>query len=273
MLRERFGVSERRACTAAGLHRSTMRLAPPAISDAEYELRAWLRKFSTDRPRWGWRRAAKMARRAGWTVNNKRIRRLWREEGLRVPQRRRKKRLTGVGVVVGAMSPMRPNVIWAMDFQFDTTADGRTLKLLNVIDEFTREALAITVDRCINADGVVAVLDHLVLQRGAPAYVRFDNGPEFVAHAVNDWCRFNSAASLFIDPGSPWQNAWIESFNGRLRDELLNGWRFDSLLEARVIIEDWRRDYNANRPHTAHGQLTPTEFALQWSATHQPQVA
>ena len=154
-----------------------------------------------------------------------------------------------------------------------TTADGRTLKLLNVIDEFTREALAITVDRCINADGVVAVLDHLVLQRGAPAYVRFDNGPEFVAHAVNDWCRFNSAASLFIDPGSPWQNAWIESFNGRLRDELLNGWRFDSLLEARVIIEDWRRDYNANRPHTAHGQLTPTEFALQWSATHQPQVA
>ncbi|MCZ0729635.1 IS3 family transposase [Mycolicibacterium iranicum] len=273
MLRERFGVSERRACTVVGLHRSTMRLAPTPMTTEEAELRAWLRRFSTDRPRWGWRRAAKMARRAGWKVNNKRIRRLWREEGLRVPQRRRKKRLTGIGVAVGAMSPIRPNVIWAMDFQFDTTADGRTLKMLNVIDEFTREALAIEVNRSIDADGVVAVLDRLALVHGAPHYVRFDNGPEFVAHAVSDWCRFNGAGSLFIDPGSPWQNAFIESFNGRLRDELLNSWRFDSLLEARVIIEDWRRDYNANRPHTAHGELTPAEFALQWATTHQPKVA
>ena len=273
MLRERFGVSERRACTVVGLHRSTMRLATPAMSSEETELRAWLRKFSTDRPRWGWRRAAKMARRAGWTANNKRIRRLWRDEGLRVPQRRRKKRLTGIGVTVGAMSPIRPNVIWAMDFQFDTTADGRTLKMLNVIDEFTCEALDIHVDRRIDADGVVAVLEQLALQRGTPAYVRFDNGPEFIAHAVNDWCRFNSTASLFIDPGSPWQNAFIESFNGRLCDELLNSWRFDSLLEARVIIDDWRRDYNANRPHSAHGELTPTEFALQWTTTYQPQLA
>jgi putative transposase len=171
------------------------------------------------------------------------------------------------------MSPIRPNVIWATDFQFDTTADGRTLKMLNVIDEFTREALAIHVDRCIDADGVVAVLDHLALQRGAPAYVRFDNGLEFVAHTVNDWCRFNSAASLSIDPGSPWQNAWVESFNGRLRDELLNAWRFDSLLETHVIIEDWRRNYKANRPNTAHGELSATEFALQWTATQQPRVA
>ena len=156
--------------------------------------------------------------------------------------------MTGIGVAVGAMSPIRPNVIRAIDFQFDTTADGRTLKMLNVINEFTREALAINVDRCIDADGVVGVLDRLALQRGAPTYVRFDNRPEFVAQAVNDWCRFTGAASLFIDPGSPWQNAWVESFNGRLRDELLNSWHFDSLLEARVIIEDWRCDYNANRP-------------------------
>ena len=254
MLRDRFGVSERRACTVVGIHRSTMRLRPPPITTEEAELRVWLRRFSTDRPRWGWRRAAKMARRAGWQVNNKRIRRLWREEGLRVPQRRKKKRLTGIGVAVGAMSPIRPNVIWAMDFQFDTTADGRTVKMLNVIDEFTREALAIKVDRAIDADGVVDVLDRLALKHGAPHYVRFDNGPEFVAHAVHDWCRFNGTGSLFIDPGSPWQNAWIESFNGRLRDELLNSWRFDSLLEARVIIEDWRCDYNANRPHSAHGE-------------------
>jgi len=141
-----------------------------------------------------------------------------------------------------------------------TTADGRTLKMLNVIDEFTREALAVDVDRGIDADGVVEVLDRLALEHGAPHYVRFDNGPEFVAHAVNDWCRFTGTGSLFIDLGSPWQNAWIESFNGRLRDELLNSSRFDSLLEARVIIEDWRRDYNANRPHTAHGDLTESPW-------------
>lgn len=171
-------MSERHACTVVGIHRSTMRLKPPPITTEEAELRAWLRRFSTDRPRWGWRRAAKVARRAGWKVNNKRIRRLWREEGLRVPQRRRKKRLTGIGVAVGAMSPIRPNVIWAMDFQFDTTADGRTVKMLNVIDEFTREALAIEVDRSIDADGVVDVLDRLALKHGAPHYVRFDNGPD-----------------------------------------------------------------------------------------------
>ena len=274
MLRHRFGVSERRACTVVGLHRSTQRLTPPPVTDEETELRAFLREFSTRRPRWGWRRAAKHARREGRRVNDKRIRRLWREEGLRVPQKRRKKRLTGVGVHVGAMCPIRPNVLWAMDFQFDTTVDGRTLKLLNIIDEFTRECLAIDIDRSIDADQVVAVLDRLVIERGGPpVYVRFDNGPEFVAHAVADWCRFNDCGSVFIDPGSPWQNAWIESFNGKLRDELLNAWQFDSLLEARVIIEDWRIDYNWNRPHTAHGDLTPSEFAAKWTTINQPQAA
>ncbi len=222
----------------------------------------------------GWRRAAKEARRQGRQVNDKRVRRLWRDEGLKVPYKRRKKRLSGVGTHVGAMCPIRPNVLWALDFQFDTLADGRAIKMLNVIDEFTREALAIEVDRSIDADHVVAVLDRLVTARGsAPVYVRFDNGPEFVAHAVADWCRFTGTDSVFIDPGSPWQNAWIESFNGRFRDELLNGWQFDSLLEARVIIEDWRIDYNWKRPHTAHGDLTPSEFADQWTTNNQPQAA
>lgn len=257
-----------------GIHRSTQRLGAPPVTDEEAELRQFLRDFSTRRPRWGWRRAAKEARRTGRAVNDKRIRRLWREEGLRVPQKRRKKRLTGVGVHVGAMCPIRPNVLWAMDFQFDTTVDGRTLKLLNIIDEFTRECLTIEVDRSIDADQVVAVLDRLVIERGGPpVYVRFDNGPEFVAHAIADWCRFNHTGSLFIEPGSPWQNAWIESFNGKLRDELLNAWQFDSLLEARVIIEDWRIDYNLNRPHTAHGDLTPSEFAANWNTINQPQAA
>ena len=273
-LRERFGVSERRACKVVGLNRSTQRLAPPPITDDEAELRAFLRQFSKERPRWGWRRAAKEARRQGRQVNDKRVRRLWRDEGLKVPYKRRKKRLSGVGVHVGAMCPIRPNVLWALDFQFDTLADGRTIKMLNVIDEFTREALAIEVDRSIDADHVVAVLERLAAQRGsAPVYVRFDNGPEFVAHAVADWCRFTGTNSVFIDPGSPWQNAWIESFNGKFRDEPLNGWQFDSLQEARVIIEDWRIDYNWKRPHTAHGDLTPGEFAAKWTTNNQPQAA
>jgi putative transposase len=233
-------------------------------------LRAFLRAFSKERPRWGWRRAAKALRRAGWRVNNKRVQRLWRDEGLKVPYRKPKLPMRGIGTRVGAMSLIAPNALWALDFQFDTTEDNRTLKLLNVIDEFTRECPAIVVDRSIDADRVVATLDRLVVERGAPAFVRFDNGPEFIAHAVADWCRFNGVGSLFIDPGSPWQNAWIESFNGRLRDELLNAWRFDSLLEAKVLIEDWRIDYNLNRPHSAHGDLTPSEFAQAWIDRHQP---
>lgn len=237
-------------------------------------LRAWLRAFAVERPRWGWRRAYKGLRREGHRVNKKRIQRLWRAEGLKVPYRRRKKPHRGIGVAVGQMCPIRPDVLWALDFQFDTTVDGKTLKLLNVVDEFTRECPAIVVDRSINADRVVATLDRIACERGGPpAYVRFDNGPEFIAYAVRDWCRFNAVDSVFIDPGSPWQNAWIESFNGRLRDEFLNGWQFDSLLEAQVLIEDWRIDYNMHRPHSAHGELTPSEFAQAWNTQHQPALA
>jgi len=256
-----------------GQHRSTQRLPPPVVSDEEQFLRGYLRDFSKKRPRWGWRRAAKQLRREGFGVNNKRIQRLWRDEGLKVPYRKRKKPHRGIGAPVGAMSPIAPNALWALDFQFDTTDDNRTIKLLNIVDEFTRECPAIVVERSIDADLVVATLDRLALTRGAPAFVRFDNGPEFVAHAVADWCRFNGVGSIFIDPGSPWQNAWIESFNGRLRDELLNGWQFNSLLEAKVIIEDWRIDYNLNRPHSAHGDLTPSEFANRWAEQHQPALA
>jgi putative transposase len=274
MLRDRFGVSERRACRVVGQHRSTQRLPAPVPSDDEAELREFLRGFARRRPRWGWRRAAKELRRAGWQVNNKRVRRLWRDEGLQVPAKIKKQRLTGTGVHVGAMSLIAPNALWALDFQFDHTIDGRQVKMLNIIDEHTREALDIRVDHSITADDVVATLSRLALSRGRPpAFVRFDNGPEFVAHAVADWCTETGVAAVFIDPGSPWQNAWIESFNSRLRDELLNLWQFDSLLEAQVLIEDWRIDYNINRPHSAHGDLTPNEFAQTWTTNHQPQPA
>jgi len=261
VLRDRFGVSERRACRVIGQHRSTKRLDSPGITDEERLLREFLREFLKRRSQW--RRAAKAARKAGWEVNDKRIRRLWRDEGLRVPQNKRKQPLRGIGAPVGAMSPIRPDALWALDFQFDVTVDGRTVKLLNVIDEFTREYLAIEVNRLIKANHVVRVLDRVASERGvAPAFVRFDNGPEFIAHATADWCRFTGTESVYIDPGSPWQNAWIESFNGR----------HDGLLEARVIIEDWRFDYNMNRPHTAHGDLLPAEFAATWT-TNPPQAA
>jgi hypothetical protein len=190
-LRTQFGVSERRACLVVGQPRSTQRLAPPVPGDEELALRAFLRDFSRRRPRWGWRRAARAARDAGWRANDKRIHRLWIAEGLRVPYRKRKRQLGGIGVAVGAFCPIRPNVVWALDFQFDQTSDGRTLKLLNVID----------VERSIDADGVVACLEPLAAERGAPACVRFDHGPEFIAYAVADWCRFNGHRHRFHRSG------------------------------------------------------------------------
>ncbi len=274
VLEDEFGISQRRACHVVGQHRSTQRHPAPEPPDNEAKLREELRAFAKRRPRWGWRRAAKHLRRQGWKVNNKRVRRLWRDEGLQVPQKSKKKRLTGIGTHVGAMSLIAPNALWALDFQFDHTIDHRQVKILNVIDEYTREALACDTAHSITADDVVAVLERLTVERGRPpAFVRFDNGPEFVALVVAEWCEANGTACVFIDPGSPRQNAWIASFNSRLRDELLNLWQFDSLLEARVIIEDWRIDYNLNRPHSAHGDLTPTEFAQAWTNQHQPQPA
>jgi len=251
-----------------GQPRSTQRLAAPVPGDDE--LRAFLRTFATERPRWGWRRALVAARQAGFRVNHKKLQRLWRDEGLKVPYRKRKRALRGIGVRTGAFCPAAPDVVWALDFQYDQTADGRTLKLLNVVDEFTREVLAIEVARSIDADHVVGVLDRLVAARRAPRFVRFDHGPEFIAYALADWCRFTKAASVFIDPGSPWQNGFVESFNGRLRDEYLNGQLFDSLLEAKVLLEDWRIDYNSNRPHSAHSWRTPAAFAEDW---HNRQAA
>jgi putative transposase len=212
-------------------------------------------------------------RREGHTITNERVRRLWRAQGLQVPQKPRKKRLTGIGAHVGQMSPIAPNALWAMDFQLDRTIDGRQVKLLNIIDAYTREAIAIRVDRSITADELVDVLDALVAVHGAPAFLRFDDGPEFVAHAIADWCTMHGTGPLFIDPGSPWQNGWCEPFNGMLRDELLNLWQFNSHLEARVIIEEWRIGYHTNRPHTPHGDLTPTEFATAWNLRQQPQHA
>ena len=273
MLEESFGVKERRACRVVGQNRSTQRLAVPLPSDDEQELRRWLVTFSKDNPRWGWKRTFQHLLREGWRVNPKRVQRLWRLEGLKVPYRKRKKPPRGLGIHVGAMSPIRPNAIWAMDFQFDQTRDGRQLKLLNIQDIFTRECLVIEVQRSLTADDLMTVLDRLVAEHGAPAYLRCDNGPEFAAFAIADWCKFNGVSTTFIDPGSPWQNGHLESFNSRLRDEYLNGHLFESLLEAQVLLEDWRHEYNHERLHSSLCYLTPVEFKELWMQQNQQRLS
>jgi putative transposase len=242
VLRDRLGFSERRACQLAGQHRSTQRHEPRTAAD-DMALRARLRKISEDRPRWGYRRAHAQLREDGWEVNRKRVQRLWRQEGLRVPARRRKRRRLGdCPALVDRLRAEHPNHVWALDFQFDQTADGRVLKLLNVVDEFTREALAMVVERRIDADATVAALARVAAQRGAPRHIRCDNGPELTAHALRDWCRFATTATAFIEPGSPWQNPYVESFNARVRDELLDVEELSCLAEAKVLIEDWHED-------------------------------
>jgi putative transposase len=270
MLQDRLGISERRACRYAGQHRSTQRHAPLVASD-DAGLRAALRQISRDRPRWGYRRAHQLLLEQGWVLNRKRTQRLWREEGLRVPQRRRKRQRLGTSTVpVDRLRAHAPDHVWALDFQFDLTADGRILKLLHVVDEFTREALAIECHRRIDADKTVATLDRLVAQRGtAPAFIRCDNGPELTANALRDWCRFSRAGSAYIEPGSPWQNPYVESFGSRVRDELLSVELFSCLAEARVLIEDWRQDYNEHRPHSALGMMAPAPFAIGYREAHR----
>ena len=202
-----------------------------------------------------------------------RVHRLWIAEGLRVPYRKRKKPLRGIGRAMGPFCPICPNVVWALDFQFDQTSDGRMLKILNVSTSSPERRSPPTSSAPSTPVGSCSCLERLAKERGAPVYVRFDHGPEFIAYAVADWCRFNGTGTVFIDPGSPWQNAWIESFNGRMRDEHLNGQQFDSLLEAQVLTEDWRIDYNMDRPHSAHGWLTPVEFVEHWLNRQQLQLA
>ena len=234
-------------------------------------LRTALRTFSRRRPRWGYRQAHQHLLEQGWSINRKRVQRLWREEGLRVPQKRRKRQRVGESTVPGdRLRAERPNHVWAFDFQFDVTDDGRAVKLLYVVDEFTREALAMEAERRIDGDQVVDVLDQIVSERGAhPQFVRCDNGPEMTSNALRDWCRFSRTGAAFIEPGSPWENPFVESFNSRVRDELLSVEVFTCLTEAKVMIEDFRIDYNRCRPHRAHRMMTPAAFAAAYRAPTQ----
>ena len=210
-----------------------------------------------------------MLKREGWKVNKKRVSRLWREERLQVPVRRRKRRRLGHSANSCQRRPATSrNDVWCYDFVFDRTEDGRRLKILTVVDEFTREALAVHVARSIRAQDVIDILLGLMAERGAPKHLRSDNGPEFIARAVVAWLEEIHVGTLFIEPGSPWENAYGESFNGRLEDELLGSEIFTTLSEARWLAETWRGEYNTARPHSSLGYLTPVEFAARCVASN-----
>ena len=213
--------------------------------------------------RCGYRRIAALLRRAGWEVNAKRVERLWRREGLKVPARQPKR--ARLWLNDGSCVRLRAagaNHVWSYDFVHHRTYDGRAFRTLNVLDEFTRESLAIRVRRRLSSTDVIEVLTDLCLLRGIPAYIRSDNGPEFVAAAVRQWIAGGGARTAFIEPGSPWEHGYIESFNARLRDELLNGEIFYTLREAQVLIEAWRHHYNAVRPHGSLGYRPPAPEAI-----------
>jgi putative transposase len=231
----------------------------------EAPLRAQLHRLARRHPRYGYRRIHVLLVREGWICNRKRVQRLWRDEGLHVPQRRRRPKKAPR--TPGSVTASCPDQVWALDFCFDETREGRPIKVLNVTDEFTREALACVPARRIDSETTVEVLEALVETREAtPTYLRCDNGPELVAETLRDWCCFNRVTISYIEPGAPWQNPYVESFNGHLRRELLELETFNSLYEAQVLIEDWRLEYNHYPPHQSLGYLTPAEFTRRRQA-------
>jgi transposase InsO family protein len=215
--------------------------------------------------RYGYRRITDLLQMAGWEVNAKRVQRIWRQEGLKVPSRQPKR--GRLWLADGSCIRLRPehrNHVWAYDFVSETTSDGRKLRLLTVIDEYTRECLAIRVQRRMTSHDVLYILSELFLEHGIPEHIRSDNGPEFVATAVRNWLAHLGVRTLFIEPGSPWENGYIESFNGKLRDELLNGELFYTLKEAQILIEHWRREYNHIRPHSSLKGRPPAPETILW---------
>jgi transposase InsO family protein len=253
-------VSERRACRAVQQPRSTQRYEPKP-QDQEQHLVTRLHQLSRAHPRYGYRRITALLRREGWGVNRKRVRRLWRREGLQVPVAQRKRRAPGASAQSYPRRASRPNEVWSYDFVHDQTMDGRMLKWLPIIDEFTRESVALEVERRMNGAYVVRTLAGCIATRGAPQYLRSDNGPEFIARALQQWLAAAGVATAYIPPGCPWENPYSESFNSRLRDELLDREEFGSLAEAKVLGHAYRQEYNHRRPHSGLGYQTPGEFA------------
>ncbi len=243
-------------------HRSTQRKAAETADD-EAALTAAIIDWARQYGRYGYRRVTALLRAEGWACNHKRVERIWRREGLRVPARQPKRgRLWLNDGSCVRLRPERANHVWAYDFVEDRTRDGRKLRMLNVVDEFTRECLCIRVGRKLGSSDVIDVLSDLFIARGTPGFIRSDNGPEFVAVAVQGWITGLGAKTAFIEPGSPWENGYVESFNGKLRDELLNMEAFNTLAEAKVLIEQWRVHFNTVRPHSSLGYRPPAPEVL-----------
>lgn len=253
-----LGLSQQRAYGLLELAVSSYYYQPQKRDDAA--LRKRILELCEQRKRFGQFRIYVMLRREGFLVNHKRVARIYREEGLQVRRRRRKKMAAAVRVPLPA--PDKANMRWSMDFVMDVVSGGRRIRVLAVVDDFTRECLAVEVDSSIGGARVARVLDRIIEFRGKPEGITVDNGPEFAGRALDSWAYRNKVRLEFIRPGKPVENAYIESFNGRLRDECLNGNEFISLREAQAVIESWREDYNDQRPHGSLGHLTPTEFAL-----------
>jgi putative transposase len=250
-------VSERRACATLRQYRSTQRKVPQGRDDEE-RLTAHIIELARQYGRYGYRKIAALLRDAGWGVNDKRVERIWRREGLKVPNKQPKRgRLWLADGSCLRLRPLHKNHVWSYDFIEDRTHDGRRYRMLNVIDEFTHECLAIRIDRKLNGTDIIDVLSDLFILRGVPGHIRSDNGPEFLAKAVQNWIAAVGARTAYIAPGSPWENGYVESFNARLRDELLDGEIFYTLKEAKIVIESWRRHYNAVRPHASLGYRPP----------------
>jgi putative transposase len=262
----KLGVSERRACRVLGQARSTQRRRPK-VRDDEDGLTERIIELATCYGRYGYTRITALLHREGWKVNHKRVERIWHREGLRVPQKQPKRGRLWLGD--GSCIRLRPahrDHVWSYDFLFDRTRDGRAVKILTVIDEYTRECLAIRAERSLTSEEVLEVLDDLFVRRGVPEHIRSDNRSELTAEVVKRGLETLEVKSLYIEPGSPWENGYVESFHGKLRDELLNGELFDTLWETQVLLEQWRREYNAVRPHSSLGYRPPAPETWSWSA-------
>jgi transposase InsO family protein len=262
-VREVYRVSERRACRVIRISRSSQRYQVRS-GDVEVPLTQRVVTLATQYGRYGYRRITALLRREGWRVNHKRVERIWRREGLKVPPRQPKRgRLWLNDGSCVRLRPEYPEHVWSYDFMRECTHNGRPFRILNVIDEYTRECLATRVARQLTVEDVQECLTTLFCQRGIPMHLRSDNGPEFTARKIRKWLNELGTSTLFIEPASPWENGYVESFNGKMRDELLNREIFYTLEEARVLIEAWRKDYNEIRPHSALGYRPPAPEAIR----------
>ena len=261
-VRERLGISERRACRVLTQARSTQRRWRVVAFDEPPLVRRVV-ELASAYGRYGYRRITDLLQTEGWRVNHKRVERIWRQEGLKVPKRQPKRgRLWLADGSCIRLRPEHKDHVWSYDFVADRTLDGRPLRMLTVMDEYTRECLAIDVERHLTGESVLERLADLFVMRGVPGFIRSDNGSEFTAKVVREWLARLGVKTLFIEPGSPWENGYIESFNGKFRDELLNGELFTTLQEAKVLVEGWRHHYNTKRPHSSLGGKPPAPEAI-----------